>query len=67
MTCLYHSRGGDVARILDQIDMNPVKPGYVETRGEWPWSIFQRNVSEGWLDPDWRGASPVDLPDVHGE
>ena len=57
----------DYFRYRDYIHMNPVKHGLAENPGDWPWSSFHRHVSEGWLDPDWPGASPVDLPDVPGE
>ena len=57
----------DDYRYRNDIHMNPVKHGYVENPGDWAWSSFHRHVSEGRLDPDWPGASPVDLPDDPGE
>lgn len=54
----------DYFRYRDYIHLNPVKHGYVERPGDWPWSSFSRHVRMGWLDPDWPGPSPIDLPDV---
>ena len=48
----------------DYIHLNPVKHGYVENSGDWLWSSFHRHVQKGWLDPNWPGTSPVDLPDI---
>lgn len=47
--------------------MNPVKRRYAESPGDWPWPSFHRYVTEGWLDPDWPGARPVELPKIAGE
>ena len=54
----------DFSRYRDYIHLNPVKHGHVENPGDWSWTSFHRHVASGWLDPDWPGASPVDLPDV---
>ncbi|MBU0716866.1 MAG: hypothetical protein KJ749_01350 [Planctomycetes bacterium] len=55
----------DFLRYRDYIHLNPVKLGHVENPGDWPWSSFQRRVRMGWLDPNWPGSSPVDLPDIN--
>ena len=34
---------------------------------DWAWSSVHRHVQLGQLDPNWPGASPVDLPDVTGK
>ena len=54
----------DYFRHRDYIHLNPVKHGYVDHPGDWQWSSFHRHVEMGWLDPDWPGSSPVDLPEV---
>ena len=54
-------------RHRDYIHLNPVKHGLVGEPGDWAWSSFHRHVQLGWLDPNWPGASAVDLPDVTGE
>jgi putative transposase len=54
----------DYLRHRDYIHLNPVKHGYVSTPEQWAWSSFHRHVRLGWLDPNWPGASPVELPDV---
>jgi len=48
----------------DYIHLNPVKHGYVDKPEDWPWSSFHQHVRNGWLDPNWPGSSPVDLPDI---
>jgi putative transposase len=57
----------DWFRHRDYIHLNPVKHGLVGEPRDWPWSSFHRHVQLGWLDPNWPGASSVDLPDVTGE
>lgn len=54
----------DYFRYRDYVHLNPVKHGYVEEPGEWPWSSFHHFVQNNWLDPQWPGSSPVDLPEV---
>ena len=55
----------DFMRYRDDIHLNPVKHGHVENPGDWPWSSFRRHVRMGWLDPNWPGSSPADLPDIN--
>ncbi len=55
---------GDYLRHRDYIHFNPVRHGYVENPEDWPWSSFHRHVRLGWLDPNWPGATPPELPDV---
>jgi putative transposase len=43
----------DYRRHVDYIHWNPVKHGYVARAGDWPFSTFQRYVSEGVYSPDW--------------
>ena len=57
----------DWLRHRDYIHLNPVKHGLVGAPRQWPWSSFHRHVQLGWLDPNWPGASAVDLPDETGE
>ncbi|MBU0718580.1 MAG: hypothetical protein KJ749_10060, partial [Planctomycetes bacterium] len=55
----------DFLRYRDYIHLNPVKHGHIENPGDWPWSSFRRHLRMGWLDPNWPGSSPVDLPDIN--
>jgi len=55
---------GDYLRHRDYIHLNPVKHGLAENPGDWPWSSFHHHVKMGWLDPNWPGSTPVDLPNV---
>jgi len=48
----------------DYIHLNPVNAGLCREPRDWPWSSIHRHIRLGWLDPNWPGASPVDLPDV---
>ena len=57
----------DWFRHRDYIHLNPVKHRLAREPRDWPWSSFHRHVELGWLDRNWPGASPVDLPDVVGE
>lgn len=54
----------DYVRHRDYIHLNPVKHGYVDRPGDWPYSSFHRHVEMGRLDPNWPGTSPVALPGV---
>jgi putative transposase len=46
----------DLARHVDYIHWNPVKHGYVERAGDWPYSTFHRFVRDGRLPADWASA-----------
>jgi len=54
----------DYLRHRDYIHLNPVKHGYAENPGDWPWSSFHRHVQKGSLDPDWPGETPLQLPEI---
>lgn len=54
----------DYLRHRDYIHLNPVKHGYANNPADWPFSRFHRHVQMGWLDANWPGSSPVDLPEV---
>jgi putative transposase len=51
----------------DYIHLNPVKHEYVDNPTDWPWSSIHQHIRLGWLDPNWPGTLPVDLPDDCGE
>ena len=57
----------DWFRHRDYIHLNPVKHRFAKEPVDWPWSSFHRHVQLGWLDPNWPGASAIDLPEVTGE
>ncbi|MDM8005344.1 MAG: transposase [Phycisphaerae bacterium] len=57
----------DWYRHRDYIHLNPVKHGYVSEPQAWPWSSIHRHIQLGWLDPNWPGSSPIEIPDVLGE
>lgn len=46
----------------DYIHLNPVKHGYVHNPLDWPWSSVHRHLRLGWLDPDWTGWTPINVP-----
>ena len=43
----------DYARHIDYVHCNPVKHGYVDRVGDWPYSSFNRYVRWGVLPADW--------------
>jgi len=49
----------DYARHMDYIHYNPVKHGYVERPGDWPYSSFHRSVRLGWYPVDWAATPDV--------
>ncbi len=53
----------DFARHVEYIHYNPVKHGYVDTPGEWPYSSFQRYVAAGTFPANW-GSGGVIFEDV---
>jgi len=57
----------DWRRHMDYIHYNPVKHGYAESPGEWPYSSFRRAVTCGWYDLKWGESEPSDLPEEVGE
>jgi putative transposase len=57
----------DWCRHRDYIHLNPAKHGYVDDPRQWPWSSIHRHTQLGWLDPDWPGSSPVEIPQIQGE
>lgn len=46
----------------DYIHLNPVKHGYVRNPSDWPWSSVHRHLRLGWLEPEWTGWTPIDVP-----
>lgn len=46
----------------DYIHLNPVKHGYVRNPTDWPWSSVHRHLRLGWLEPEWTGWTPIDVP-----
>ena len=57
----------DWRRHLDYIHYNPVRHGYCESPGEWPYSSFARMVERGWYEPDWgRSGSPMTGQEAFG-
>lgn len=49
----------DYRRHLDYIHFNPVKHGYVQSAGDWPYSSFPRWVKRGVYSVDWAASSQV--------
>jgi putative transposase len=47
----------------DYIHYNPVKHGYVDSPGDWPFSSFPRYVAQGLYDVDW-GIQPLIFPEM---
>jgi len=48
----------DWRRHLDYIHFNPVKHGYVQRPGDWPYSSFTRAQAAGWYEADWGASVP---------
>jgi putative transposase len=46
----------DLERHIDYIHYNPVKHGWVERVGDWPFSSFHRFVAQGLYPADWSDA-----------
>ena len=46
----------DLHRHIDYVHFNPVKHGYAERAGLWPYSSIHRYIRQGVLAPDWAGA-----------
>lgn len=55
----------DYQNHVDYIHYNPVKHGYVERAIDWPYSSFQRFVSNGFYPEDW-GSGEISLPKIIG-
>ncbi|MBV9811710.1 MAG: hypothetical protein JO326_03105 [Acetobacteraceae bacterium] len=43
----------DFARHVDYVHFNPVKHGFAQCAGDWPYSSFRRAVARGDYPPDW--------------
>ena len=41
---------------LDYLHWNPVKPGYVKTPMDWPYSTIHRFAAQGLYPPNWGGS-----------
>ena len=48
-------------RRMDYIHFNPVKHGYADSPGNWPFSSFRRCVKKGFYAPDWGSDIPEDV------
>jgi putative transposase len=48
----------DYAAHVDYCHINPVKHGWVERVGDWPYSTFHRDVRRGIYPPDWADEPP---------
>lgn len=46
---------------MDYIHYNPVKHGYVQSPGEWPYGSFQRAVRQGLYPADWGDNEPLSI------
>lgn len=46
----------------DYIHLNPVKHGLVTDPHQWPWSSVHRHLRLGWLEPEWTGWTPIEVP-----
>lgn len=57
----------DWQRHMDYIHYNPVKHGYVQNPGDWPYGSFQRAVKHGLYPSDWGTAEPLSINGVELE
>jgi putative transposase len=48
----------------DYIHLNPVKHSLVREPEDWPWSSIHQHLRNGWLEPEWKCRTPIDIPDV---
>ncbi|TLD40639.1 MAG: hypothetical protein JETT_3102 [Candidatus Jettenia ecosi] len=46
---------------MDYIHYNPVKHGYVQNPGDWPYGSFQRAVTEGLYPANWGTKEPSSI------
>ena len=51
----------DYRRHMDYLHFNPVKHGYVQRVGDWPYSTFHRLVARGVYPADWAGTAVQEL------
>ncbi|NND96524.1 MAG: transposase [Pirellulaceae bacterium] len=51
----------DLERCVDYIHWNPRKHAIVRRVKDWPYSSFQRFVSEGQYEADWGGTAPASI------
>jgi putative transposase len=51
----------DYSRHVDYVHYNPVKHGYVERVGDWPYSTFHRYAVRGVYPPDWAGVHESEM------
>lgn len=51
----------DYAAHLDDVHINPVKHGWVERVGDWPYSTFHRLVAQSVYSADWAGSGEADV------
>jgi putative transposase len=57
----------DFARHMDYIHFNPVKHGYVQRVGDWPYSTFHRYVKASVYTADWGGNAQLEISGDFGE
>jgi len=48
----------DWRRHMDYVHYNPVKHGYVNAAGDWPYSSFKNAVKRGWYPANWGSLEP---------
>ena len=54
----------DYQHHMDYTHYNPVKHGYVDSPGEWPYSSFHTLAERGFYPPDWSGGkTDIDVPE----
>ncbi len=54
----------DWSRHMDYIHFNPVKHGYVDAVGAWPYSSFRRLAKAGWYPEDWGRCEPESISNM---
>jgi putative transposase len=52
---------------MDYIHYNPVKHGYVQSPGGWPYGSFRRAVKQGLYPADWEAKEPSNISGMNLE
>ena len=52
---------------MDYIHYNPVKHGYVQSPGDWPYGSFRRAVKQGLYPADWGAKEPSNISGMNLE
>jgi len=57
----------DYQKHIDYIHYNPVKHGYTKSPAEWPYSSFNKALTDGLYEPDWGLCEPATITTMNYE